>query len=135
MKTIKFTTKDYKLLSVVLTDKVFAVLAQEHPEGGHYLERFPLDAIGVASVVESYWEVIRDDNDSHVSDRIIRSDPPYRHIVGLELAEGWFQIINEASNFAGLCKEADDPYECTGELNMSKYCELKPPPPVVEETP
>lgn len=46
-------------------------------------------------------------------------------VVGLDLCSGWFEVMDEASNFAGLCTSADDPWSCLGCLEWHKNKEFE----------
>lgn len=46
-------------------------------------------------------------------------------VTGLSLNGGYYEIMDECYNFAGLCRPGDDPWECLGKLNWDMNKEFE----------
>jgi hypothetical protein len=116
-KVTDWSYEEYELLQVVLTREFEAVYAGEKDgDGLHPLTSWRVDAIGVARVTTRY--VV-----GEIGKRIHRvvRKTVVNEIVGLEFEDGYWQVCNEASNFAGLMKSGGDIREATGCLNVADY--------------
>lgn len=100
----------YRLIQVVPTNDFLAVYSDEIPDGSGALELItdPIDALGVAKVYEHR----------------LGCKPEWSHnaVVGLHLENGYFDICDTNSNFAGLVRKGGDVANATGCLPI-KLCE------------
>lgn len=108
----------FEILNVTPVENMLAVYAQPHPteHGKHHLVPEPIYFIGVAKVETKFYEMQPGCNSQCVD----RCDSGTR-VVGLVLAEGYFDVCNEAGNFAGLMREGDNILDANGFLDESKY--------------
>lgn len=107
-----FSEHTYELLQVFPANGVLAIWIDDF-NGPPKIDLEKIDFLGLAK---------------HTKTVYTRPGPGHSHrqlgkdteniVVGLSLAEGCFQICNECGNFAGLCKEGDDPIKCLSELPM-----------------
>jgi hypothetical protein len=113
---------EYKVLSFQLTRDFVAVFAEEAPDGLVDLEAQSIDAVGVARVTRRMFLV--DESGAEVIGHE-REPDVITDVVGLWLADGYFQIVNESSNFAGLARVGDDISQATGCLEGSLLRRLR----------
>jgi hypothetical protein len=114
---------EYSLRQVILTDDYVAVLAEEEADGSLSLYALPLQALALADVVARTYE--RREGEGRV---LVREEPQPMDIVGLELSEGYWEVVNDYGSFAGLCRKGEDIYQATGCLNRAGR--VKRPPEV-----
>lgn len=109
----KWEATEYEVISVAQADKMLAVYAQRHPteEGKFELVADPIHFVGVAKVTTLFFEK----RDDEKYGRQVDTEFIGTKVVGLDLCEGFFQVCNEASNFAGLMREGDD-------IDRTNYC-------------
>lgn len=100
------TVDTFELLNVVPVTDMFAVYAVPHPtqHGKFCLEKSPIHFIGVAKVTEITYRLCDVISKKRVDNRI----------VGVDLADGYFTVCDEANNFAGLMKDGDQIDSITG---------------------
>jgi hypothetical protein len=110
----------YQVRQIALTDDYLAVYADDEAEDGSVsLYATPVEALGVADEITRTF-----DRDG----RLIGAPVVIPGvIVGLELADGYFEVSNECSNFAGLCRKGKDIYQATGCLRGELVGRLKKP--------
>ncbi len=122
--THRWINTDYELLSVIPISGYLAVYAHDVDEtnrsGAYTLRGQKIDAIGLAKVVESHCKG-RYGRDGLMQVIATKSDEAFNDVVGLILAGGMFQIVNDDDNFAGLCREGDDVSLVDGYLSYD-YC-------------
>jgi hypothetical protein len=112
-------TVQYEVRQIVLTDDYMAVYAEcEHADGTVTLHARPVQALGVADEITRRFEDLRE---------VGRPEVHPGQVVGLELAEGWFEVVNEYANFAGLCRKGGDIYKATGCLRGELLSRLRRP--------
>jgi hypothetical protein len=119
---IDFELKNYELLQVFSVSGMLTVFAIEDDEneGKFKLEAEPLSLMALAKVTTRSIRRARDapefspGTDLHSPD--VRNE-----IVGVYLDGGMFEVCNEASNFAGYCKEGDDIATAIGYLCRKKF--------------
>lgn len=119
----KWETKKYKLKSVQLTDKFVAVYADLGDDGLSDLRSTPVHAICVATITEKFWE----GNQSSRMSWVLRRQEVSTDLIGMILSDGWFQIVNEDDNFAGLMEVGGNMHEATGCLK-GKYRKFRNEP-------
>jgi len=77
-----------------------------------WLESVPIDLLAVVDVVEKTLE----GKIGAVGREVGREE--YTDVVGLELDDGFFQVVNDASNFAGLQRVGEDINDAIGSLHV-----------------
>jgi hypothetical protein len=106
--------KRYEVRQIVLTDKYQAVYAErEDNEGSYHLKAYTIHALGVALVTTKHFKRPKDATGRPT----LEDEHSDWEIVGLELLEGYFDVVNECSNFAGLLAEGQDIHSAIGELD------------------
>lgn len=114
----RWETTKYELLSVQPTDRFVAIYAIVADDGLCDLETRPIHAVGIAKVITRYYR-------GNFTDKVeIREPEISQDIVGLMLREGYFQIVNEDSNFGGLMGLGGNIYESLGYLK-SEFSNLR----------
>ncbi len=107
-------SKYYEVRQIVLTDKYQAVYAErEGNEGPYYLKAYDIPALGVAFVTTKSWKQMK----KGVGSPMLEQERTDWEIVGLALLEGYFDVVNECCNFAGLLAEGQNIRSAIGELN------------------
>lgn len=104
MKKVKrWQTSDYEIQSVTQVTGMYAVYVLEDlsEKGKFYLERYPINFLGVVSVETTTYEKFEWEENS----RIVNTENLGNLVVGLELGCGHFQICDEVKNFCGLSTE------------------------------
>jgi hypothetical protein len=107
---------------MLLTDDYLAVWADEAADGSVELNAAPIQALGVARGIRKTYE----QREGQQVPSVVRTDHA-TDIVGLELKEGYWTVINESENFAGLCRKGEDIYQAIGCLNGDYRGRLKRP--------
>lgn len=109
--------RTYDLLNFTPTRDFVAVVAEEADDGFLDLQSSPLDGIGVARVTSRAICFKEPGKPGRYSD-----DEPeqYNVVVGLELLNGKWEIVNELSSFAGIARAGEDVSTVTAELD-GKY--------------
>ena len=115
---------EYILEQIVLTSDFQFVLCLEDDGRPAYLEGFPLDALAVATATTHFMRAPAP-RDFKASEEDYRASESVKDVVGLELVDGYFQIVNEAANFAGICKKGDDATKVDGCLSVEYLDKLK----------
>jgi hypothetical protein len=116
---VKSQTVRYEVRQIVLTDDYQAVYADcEQADGSVTLYARPVQALGVADEITRRFEDMR---------AVGRPEVHPGQVVGLVLAEGWFEVVNEYANFAGLCRKGGDINAATGCLRGELLSRLKRP--------
>ena len=108
----------YELQTVTQVVGMNAVYADSHPseKGKFHLVAFPIYFMGVAKVTRTeYCDV-----GAGLDLRKVQTLDEGTTIVGLELADGYFEVCNDADNFAGLLRDGEPIHDATGFLS-SKY--------------
>lgn len=101
-----YNVDSYEILQVIPVSGYSAVFSQPHPteEGKLLLEPEPIHFLGLVKVtVESF--VRRSGFKSSIS---LGSECIGNRLLGLTLCGGFFDVCDEASNFAGLIRDGDD---------------------------
>lgn len=101
----------FELLSITPVTGWQAVFAQESEkhEGKFYLFSGPVYMMGVAKVLI----------DTYVDDVCVKTDDGGNQIVALTHDDGYFEIADDAENFAGVCRDGEDIYEATRNLSSN----------------
>jgi hypothetical protein len=105
-KVSEWVCRHYEVLSIAPNTPGFlAVYAMEAEggEGGYELRAVPLDLLAVAKVTERTMRGVY--RTAH-SPRCV-GEETYRRVVGLELADGEFFVVNESENYAGLVRPGE----------------------------
>lgn len=108
MKDGEYEVTYYELKQICLTQEFQGVWFSDEKQ-----ELFAdvLDAIGLAE--ESTRVFSRDGN-------VVENYPPTMEVVGLVVLDGLWDIVNEAANYAGMCRVGEDISEATGHLDWEK---------------
>ena len=122
----------YDILSVVPAANLLAVFAYEIESGedaGMYeLVAEPIRFLAVCKVTTKHCRGVK----GEIGKVKIDYEESRNEVCGLQLYEGGvFEVVNEASNFAGLMYEGDDINQCTGHLeyNITKKLKRRPKQP------
>lgn len=135
-RAAKMRTKDgydyweydsYEIRQIVLTTEYQAVYAEEDKNGDCTLRAYPLDALGVATVSRHFLRRSITDRPAKKYQPGEEYQPPdiTQDIVGLDLADGYFQVVQDANNFAGIARKGEDINQATGYLEY-EYSKLLP---------
>lgn len=116
----QWDSKTYELLSFQLTSEFVAVFAEMAGDGLVDLYSHPIQAIGLAKLTTKYYA--RRSGGSAVECRPAQT---YNALVGLQLNDGYWHIVQECENFAGIAGVHADISEATGELDWMKYGKLR----------
>lgn len=119
---VRWQFDEFQLLQVTPCHKMLAVYAMEDESqpGKHKLEAYPIHFIAVAKVTTRFLE--RPKSAPKYTCGMEYQKPDVRNdIVGLDLVDGLFEVCNEASNFAGYCREGDDISLATDYLHAFDY--------------
>ena len=114
----RWSNEFYKILQVVPCEGVFAVYAieDEANPGKFNLDKEPIKFLALVEITTEHYVTVNE-----TSTRVTQTDTD-NDVVGLTLLpEGWFEVCNQADNFAGYCREGDDISECIGCLNLQNY--------------
>lgn len=113
---------EYEILQVIQCTGIQAVYAQEDEAnpGKFRLEGGPIELLAVAKKTTTFLEKAKD---APIATRWRKcKDAEVENvIVGLELIDGSFEVCNEASNFAGYCRDGDDITKATAHLPTRDY--------------
>ena len=116
-RPVRYTTEHYEILQVTPCSEYLGVWVVEQPDspGRYTLEARPLHLIGAARVLTRHWE--------ETPGRPYEYREPTQHyqVVGLDLAEGSFEVVNGCKNFSGLCRQGEDIWAAVGELEADYY--------------
>lgn len=116
-KRHKFEIDTYELMSFQIVAGYVAVLADRDDAGETTLSFMAVDGIGLARKVTQFVEgYVGECYDTETHAREVTTE-----MVGVWLEGGYWKIINEVTNFAGLCRAGDDIYEATGCLSYSVF--------------
>jgi hypothetical protein len=113
----KWSHDNYELLQAFQCKGVLSVWAMEDENnpGKHKLEAIPIHFMAVAKVTTRYFQ--KPTGANYRSVQQYREPYTETRLVGLDLADGYFEVCEEASNFAGYCMEGDDISKATGCLD------------------
>ncbi len=122
----------YEVLNITPCTGYLAVWAVDCEDGSGECEMWshPVDALSVARVTTTFLE--RPFGSSKVGVEYAQREVRNK-IVGLELLDGWFDVVQDADNFAGLCREGDDIQQMDGCLKPKYHERLRKPPATTEE--
>lgn len=117
--TKQWQVEYYEILSVTQVTGMYAVYAgkSDSEERKYELFKHPIYFIGVAKVKIVTMEMFEKEKNS----RVVHEELQGTRVVGLELSNGFFDICNEANNFAGLLMEGEPIENATGFLDPSEY--------------
>jgi len=105
--------KDYTIRQIMPATGFVAVFAMDSETSDKcWLESVPIDLLAVVDVVEKTLE----GKIGAVGREVGREE--YTDVVGLELDDGFFQVVNDASNFAGLQRVGEDINDAIGSLHV-----------------
>jgi len=117
----KWQVKAYEILNICPCSNILAVFAYdtgpEHPKGTYVLGSEPIHFLAVCKATIKHYEGSKTDINSV---RCIAVESSDNQVCGLTLNDGWFEVVNDMCNFAGLCHEGEDIRYATGFLE-SKY--------------
>lgn len=118
----RWEVTSHTLRQIVLTDDYLAVFTQDEPDGSLSLHAEPVQALAVARAVTTTYEHREGER---------RPDELWKEhateVVGLELTKGYWQVVNEMCNFAGLCRKGEDIYRVTGCVRAGDLSRIKRP--------
>ena len=124
-----WTGSDYKIIQLILDVPTeykaiwaFADDEKDAVHGPHHLEAREIEALGVVEVTQTTYRRAKDQGGRGVA--VETSE--YNSVVALELADGYWQVCNDCSNFAGIMREGQALGDCIGELD-STWRKLLPP--------
>lgn len=89
-------------------------------EGKFKLVAYPIRFLAIAKRTRKFLEKPKDAPEMTVG-RECESPEVDNVVVGLDLADGLFDVCNEMSNFAGYCFEGEDISQATGYLHYRDY--------------
>lgn len=121
-KRRRWDVTTYSVRQITLTDDYLAVWADDAADGSAFLTTTPIQALGVARATRKTFEQREGEPRATVV-----STERYTEIVGLVLLEGYWDVVNEWCNFAGLCRKGEDIYKATGCLAYEFSRRLKQP--------
>ncbi len=128
MKYESWIAEHYKVIQLILDvpAKYRVVWAMPddkkgNPCGPHHLEAQEIEVLGVAEVTAKTYRRPRGSKQPGV----VVETAKYTSVVVLELTEGFWQVSNECSNFAGIMSEGQELGDCIGELD-GKFRDLLP---------
>lgn len=110
----KWHYKTFKLLQIMPANGEYAIYA--HEDGTLDITKVDMLAIAKVTTIERYGHTAVNDCRFN-KEKVVDTD---NEIVAIQLREGYFNICNEDSNFAGLCYENQDPWECLGSLEWHR---------------
>lgn len=90
---------------------------EAQPRGPHHLVAEPIEALGVAEITTMHYRRPKGDLNAGT----IESTHVDSGVVVLMCTEGWWQVANESTNFAGIMQEDQDITDCCGELHADYY--------------
>jgi hypothetical protein len=112
----------YSIKRIVLTDDYLGERAQDNDDGTCSLVAEPLHMLAVVNRITR----------RRLANGTVSFDPKDREVesmvVGLELLEGYFSVVNESSNLAGLSRKGDDIPRATGFLRRDYRERLRQEP-------
>ncbi len=116
----RWQAKTYELLSFQLTSEFVAVFAEPAADGLVDLYSHPIQAIGLAKITTQFLE-----RRHGVQPWEYQPTEVATELVGLQLNEGYWHIVQQCDNFAGIAGIYDDINTATGELDCSRYRPLR----------
>ena len=117
---------DYEILQIVPTNEYRAVYCIEE-DGKASLQAWAIDALAVAKATTRFMRRPSDAK-SFVAGRDCQDPDTRNEVVGVNLADGFWEVCNQVANFAGLCRVGQDISQCTGELRPEYLDKLKSNP-------
>lgn len=120
-KIVEWDVKDFELLSFETTDAFVAVFAEIAQDGITDLFAEPIDALGLAKVTTRHFEGIP----ARMYSRETGEPDTENELIGLQLQDGCWYIVNDASNFSGIAKRGANINSATGRLNRQIYKTLR----------
>lgn len=118
----RWEQKTYELLSFQLTTEFVAVFAEIAADGFTDLFSTPIQALGLARVTTAFFEWSTGPNSRPQQYQAARAE---NVPVGLRLADGYWEIVQQSDNFAGIAGIYADISTATGELDRGKYKNLR----------
>lgn len=118
-----YSVENYSIRQLVPVTGYVAVIALENGDDTYSLHPIPLDFLAVALVTTTRYKRLKERNglNSIKLDESTRWD-----VAAVEFCDGYLNVLNEASNFAGICKVGDKIDEITGCLESDYRSKLKP---------
>ena len=128
-----WSANDYEIIQMILNvpaqyKAVWAFLDNDDdPDDPCHLEALPIEALAVAECITSHYRRPVGSKEAGT----VYATEKHNTIVVLECVEGWWQVANEANNFAGIMRDGQDIADCCGELDHHYRDRLsrEPPPP------
>lgn len=110
----------FELLSITPCENVLAVYAEEEDEEKKPVFRsYPVRFLALAKATTRFFKKEKGAPDWGKVEH--RDEEVENIVVGLDLAEGYFDICNKMGNFSGYCFVGDDISKATSYLNMEWF--------------
>lgn len=118
---VYWTYSDYRILQIMPGDGYLVVYAMEK-DGKTYLESRPCEMLAVVDVTTVDY---RRHKSAKLSDYEEIEKNESSDVAALCLSGGWWEVCNQDSNYAGMCRVGEDISEVTGYLTRDYLKKLE----------